>query len=82
MASRICEWRRDFYPGVGEFDVDVSMASCTLGSLPLKAKFGRLPALLQTTLMMGGVDGILGHDLFSAYDVRVDHGHTVAIRPL
>ena len=71
----------DFYPGVGEFDVDVSLASCVLNGLPLKARFGRLPDLLQMTLMMGGVDGILGHDLFSAYDVRIDHGRTVAIRP-
>lgn len=70
----------DFYPGVGEFDVDVSSASCVLNGLPLKARFGRLPVLLQMTLMMGGVDGILGHDLLDAYDVSIDHGRTVAIR--
>ena len=72
----------DFYPGVGEFDVDVSTASCSLRGLPLKVKFGRLPTLLQRTLMGSRVDGILGHDLFSAYDVRIDHGRTIAIRPL
>lgn len=71
----------DFYPGLGEFDVDVSIASCSLAGLPLKAKFGSLPTLLQMTLMIGGVDGILGHDLFGAYDVRVDHGCALAIRP-
>ena len=71
----------DFYPGMGEFDVDVSIASCILGGLPLKAKFGRLPERLQMTLMTGGADGLLGHDLFSAYDIRIDHGHKVAIRP-
>ena len=70
----------DFYPGVGEFDVDVSSASCVLNGLLLKARFGRLPTLLQMTLMMGGVNGILGHDLLDAYDVRIDHGRMVAIR--
>ena len=70
----------DFYPGVGEFDVDVSSASCVLNGLPLKARFGRLPVLLQMTLMMGGVDGILGHGLLDAYDISIDHGRTVAIR--
>lgn len=77
----VVETVHDFYPGMGEFDVDVSRVACTLGNLPLEARFGRLPFLLQMTLMMGGVEGILGHDLFSAYSVRIDHGHEVAIRP-
>lgn len=76
----IAENVRDFYPGMGEFDVDVSIASCTLAGLPLQARFGRLPTLLQMTLMMGGVNGILGNDLFSKYDVCINHGQQVAIR--
>jgi hypothetical protein len=34
------------------------------------------------TLMMGGVNGILGNDLFSKYDVCINHGQQVAIRQL
>ena len=71
----------DFYPGIGEFDVNVSTAPCSLASFSLRARFGRLPTLLQMTLMMGGAEGILGHDLFSKYEVRLNHGRDVAIRP-
>lgn len=66
----------DFYPGVGEFDVDVSSVWCDLNGWPFQAKFGRLPPILQMTLMLGGVDGILGHDLFSSYTIRIDCGGT------
>ena len=68
------ETLRDFYPGVGEFDVEVSSVWCDLNGWPFQAKFGRLPPLLQMTLMMGGVDGILGHDLFISYTIRIERG--------
>ena len=64
----------DFYPGVGKFDVDISSVWCDLNGWPFQAKFGRLPPLLQLTLGMGGVDGILGHDLFSSYTIRIEKG--------
>lgn len=64
----------DFYPLFGEFDVDVSNVQCILEGCPFSAKFGRLPALLQMSLGMAGVDGILGHDLFAAYAIRIGRG--------
>ena len=64
----------DFYPGVGEFDVDISTVWCDLNGWPFPAKFGRLPALLQMTLMFGGVDGIIGHDIFDSYTIRFECG--------
>jgi len=64
----------DFYPGMGEFDVGVSEVWADLKGWPLKAKFGRLPALLQMSLMVGGVNGIIGRDLFNAYSIRIERG--------
>jgi len=77
------ETLHDFYPGVGEFDVDVSSVECALSGWTLTARFGRLPPLLQMSLMMGGVDGILGHDLFAAFAVRLGvGGKPMSIAPL
>ena len=78
-ASMLSEFQseetlHDFYPGVGEFDVGVSTVWADLNGWPFQAKFGRLPPLLQTTLMMGGVDGILGRDLFTSYFIRIERG--------
>ena len=64
----------DFYPGVGEFDVEISTVWCDLNGWPFPAKFGRLPTLLRMTLMFGGVDGIIGHDLFDSYTIRFECG--------
>lgn len=72
----------DFYPGFGNFTVGVSSLSGTIGGWHIHARFGRLPPLLQMTLMMGGVEGILGSDLFEAYFVRIERGgKPVAINP-
>lgn len=76
------ETLHDFYPLLGEFDVDASNVQCTLAGRSFSAKFGRLPALLQMSLGMAGVDGILGHDLFDAYAIRIDRGGSpVSIMP-
>jgi hypothetical protein len=71
---QIEETLHDFYPGVGEFNVGVSAVWADLNGWPLHAKFSRLPPLLQMTLMMGGVDGILGRDLFTSYFIRIGRG--------
>ena len=71
---------RDFYPGLGEFDTEVSTAGCELGRRPFQAKFGFLPAPLRTMLSMCGVDGILGRDLFASFAVRLARGR-LAIAP-
>lgn len=77
------ETLHDFYPGIGEFDVEVSSLACSLNGWTLKTRFGRLPSLLQMTLMMGGVDGIIGHDLFARCAVRLGvGGRPVSFAPL
>ena len=74
------ETLHDFYPGAGEFDVEVSTAGCELGGHSFRARFGRPPVLVRTVLSMYGVDGILGRDLFAAVAVRLARG-SVAIAP-
>lgn len=64
----------DFYPGLGRFDVEVLSVPCEVAGFHMKARFGRLPALLQMTLLTGGVHGILGRDLFAKFRVRLDAG--------
>jgi hypothetical protein len=71
---QIEETLHDFYPGVGEFDVGVSTVWADLNGWPFRAKFGRLPPLLQMALLIGGVDGILGRDLFTSYFIRIERG--------
>ena len=56
------ETLHDFYPGAGEFDVEVSTAGCELGGHSFRAKYGRPPVLVRTVLSMYGVDGIIGRD--------------------
>ena len=74
------ETLHDFYPGAGEFDVEVSTAGCELGGHSFRAKYGRPPVLVRTVLSMYGVDGIIGRDLFAAVAVRLVRG-SVAIAP-
>ena len=75
------ETLRDFYPGIGEFDVEASTAGCELGGQSFRAKFGRPPALVRMMLSGSGVDGILGRDLFAVFAVRLARGR-LAIAPL
>lgn len=72
--ARVDATLSEFYPGLGQFSVDVSIVSGEIAGFPMTARFGRLPSLLQTTLTMGGVNGILGHDLFARFQVRLERG--------
>lgn len=64
----------DFYPGIGRFTVDVSAVPCEIAGFHVPEKFGRLPSILQATLMIGGVHGILGHDFFARFRVGLKAG--------
>lgn len=77
---RVDETLPDFYPGIGRFNVDVSAVPCEVAGSHMSARFGRLPALLQVTLLRGCVHGILGRDLFAKFRVRLDaNGSSVSI---
>ena len=54
---------RDFFPGIGEFDTDTHMVPFSIGPLAFEFRCGRLPDLLGLTLMMAGVEGIIGNEI-------------------
>jgi len=58
---------RDFYPGAGEFEVDVFDVPLRLGRAASTLRVGHLPELLQMTLMMADTSGILGTEILSEY---------------
>ena len=62
----------DFYPGVGKFETDCYEILTSFGDKNFMVKYGNLPTLLQTTLMIGGVDGIIGYDFFNNFKIVLD----------
>ena len=50
----------DFYPGFGTFKTVVHNVEFSLGGQTYRQTFGKLPALLEITLTMAGVQGVLG----------------------
>lgn len=62
----------DFYPGVGKFQTDCFEIPTVFVDKEFVVKYGNLPKLLQTTLMLGGTDGIIGFDFFNNFKVVLD----------
>lgn len=58
------ETRKDYFPGIGEFEVKTFHVPTTLGGLEFQLECGRLPEMLGLTLSLIGVDGILGNEFF------------------
>ena len=63
------EEEQDFYPGIGEFTTKVYEVPIQIAGEPTSLKMGILPPLLQTTLMMAGVSGILGTGLLEWFKI-------------
>jgi len=63
---------QDFYPGFGKFKTDVRQVRVTLGGESIALKFGVLPKLLETSLTLTGVRGIIGTELLEVYRVCID----------
>ncbi len=63
----------DFHPLFGRFRVETyaTLIHC-LGN-EVKLRIGRMPGLLEATLLMAGSDGILGTDLFEHGILRLSH---------
>ena len=53
----------DFYPGFGKFETDTYQISTIIGASNFELRCGSLPEILGTTLMMAGVEGIIGNEL-------------------
>jgi hypothetical protein len=58
------ETRKDYFPGIGEFEVKTFHVPVTLGNLEFQLECGRLPEMLGLTLSLIGVEGILGNEFF------------------
>jgi hypothetical protein len=55
---------QDFFPGFGEFTVDLVEQRVALCGQVFQLRFGSLPMLLETALLLAGVEGILGSAVF------------------
>jgi hypothetical protein len=53
----------DFYPGLGEFEVDTHRVELQLGALAQSIRCGVLPETLAMMLRMGDAEGIVGNEL-------------------
>jgi hypothetical protein len=62
----------DFYPGVGRFRTVIHQVRAEIGGQPLVLNAGALPPLLEMTLLLAGVNGILGMALFEGYVSTID----------
>lgn len=56
---------KDFYPGVGQFETDTAIVDLQLGNLGYKLKCGSLPEMLNMTLLMTQINGIIGNEIMS-----------------
>jgi hypothetical protein len=62
----------DFYPGFGQFQTQTYELSVELvPGEPMVCSFGVLPSLLQSTLSMTGVDGIIGNRIMEQYTLSM-----------
>ena len=52
----------DFYPGFGRFETATHMVEMKMGLKTFTVRCGTLPGLLGMTLMMAGVNGIMGNE--------------------
>lgn len=63
---------KDFYPGIGNFETDCFLANTSIGKESFEVKYGTLPDLLNLTLLMAKVHGILGFDFFRTFKILLD----------
>ncbi len=52
----------DFYPGIGEFEVDTRTVEVRVGGHRFALRCGALPPVLSAALLVAAADGILGNE--------------------
>lgn len=62
---------RDTYPGFGEFSTSIYVLPVSIAGKTMPFRFGVLPELLEKALLLSGVKGILGSELFHAFKVQM-----------
>jgi len=78
MPEELCQGRQqqgvvnDFFPMVGEFQTRTYRLDSSIGDQSFSGTYGNLPAMLNFTLSMVGIEGIVGYDFFSRFCVTLD----------
>ena len=62
----------DYYPGFGKFDTPIYELETKIGNEKFQARYGNLPQLLQMSLQLGNIDGIIGFDFFNNFNIILD----------
>lgn len=65
--------KTDFYPGYGQFTTQTYQIPIQVSGRQFSVIFGNLPSILETTLMMAGVDGIIGFDFFNSFNILMNY---------
>ncbi|GEM_PF-379380 len=60
---------KDTYPGIGEFVTPIYEMPVSIAGVTVPLRFGNLPSLLESSLMVSGTQGILGTEIYRYFDV-------------
>jgi len=71
-GQKALDTEKDFYPLVGEFETTVYQLKFELGGEVCSMRCGALPQLLDMSISLAGMDGILGTELYDNYRVTFD----------
>lgn len=63
---------KDFNPLFGYFSTPIFNKTVGIGGQIFQCEFGNLPAMVELSLAMLGIDGVIGYDLFNAFNVTID----------
>ncbi|MEN6435575.1 MAG: VWA domain-containing protein [Anaerolineaceae bacterium] len=73
---------RDTYPGIGEFTTPIYELPVTIAGVTVPFRFGNLPQTLESSLMVSGIQGILGIEIYRHFDVAFAFPeHRILIAP-
>jgi Ca-activated chloride channel family protein len=88
LASRVTrglqqvDSAKDTYPGIGEFTTPIYELPVTFAGVTVPLRFGNLPSILEASLMVSGINGILGTEIFRHFDVAFEFPkHQILIVP-
>lgn len=64
--------REDFNPMMGTFKTPIFPKQVSFGGKSFQCQFGNLPHMAEMALSMAGIEGVIGFDLFNAFDTVLD----------
>lgn len=72
MSLKTDGQQEEFYHGAGRFETPLYNLKCDFCGRKFDVTYGNLPQILDMTLMMAHVDGVLGYDFFKRFKVMLD----------